>query len=495
MDRRRFLQLSALLTMGGAMSACASLTSRYTPPSALTRPEDYLLLTGGTVIDVIHGRALADHAILIRNGRILALLPPGTPHPSNPDRILDLAGAYVLPGIINAHCHMSLSGAMGFGPGMLLAFTRQLERNAEECVKHGVTTVRDMLAMGRFLEDLQIKISTGEVLGPRIQWSAALDVNDGYTDRMLPFKQKPFWYDVKTPSEGRLAVRQAADHGVNFIKLFQQPRELLMPGKEIPMMDLATIAAVQEEAEKLGKYVALHHTTLDGLRNGLEAGVPSLEHMAADRLIPEKTARQIIDGRHILVPTASVPFSLAYPRAGDPNWGLGFSVRIDQVRPGLMPELLQEFCEPELASSSIKYYHRLCDPASYESRHLFPWPDPTVMNAAANDGAMNATDLYRAGAVFGCGNDGGVPLIFPGAMYLEMRLLQEQGMRPADILRMATINNARLLRMDDVLGSVEPGKLADLVVFNKNPLETMENIKTPALVFLHGRLVWGHPAS
>lgn len=489
MERRQFLKLSGLLAMGTAMGACADLTPRYKRSEPLARQEEFLLLTGCTVINVSHGQAMDGQAILIRNGRILEVFPSEAALPAGVDRTIDLQGAYVLPGIINAHCHMSLSGGMGFGPGMLMAYTRQLERNAEECVKHGVTTVRDMLALGGFLEDLQMKISTGEVLGPRIQWSAALDVNGGYTDRMLPFKKKPFWYDVKTPHEGRLAVRQAADHGANFIKLFQQSRELMMPGGKIPVMNLETIAAVQEEAEKLGKYVAMHHTTLAGLQNGLKAGVPSLEHMATDQRVPENTARRIIDGRHTLVPTASVAFSLAYPRAEDPNWGKGFCIRIDQERRHAMPELIREFCEPELVSSSIKYYQRLCDPKSYESRHLFPWPDPTVMNAAANDGALNTIDLYRAGATFGCGNDGGIPLTFPGAMFMEMRLLQEQGMQPADILRMATINNARLLRMGDVLGSVEPGKLADLAVFEKNPLETVENIRTPALVFLHGRQV------
>ena len=62
MNRRQFLQLSALLAMGSAMGGCADLTSRYRRAEPLTRPEDYLLLTGCTVIDVIHGRTLANHA-------------------------------------------------------------------------------------------------------------------------------------------------------------------------------------------------------------------------------------------------------------------------------------------------------------------------------------------------------------------------------------------------------------------------------------------------
>ncbi len=491
MDRRQFLQLSAALALGTAAGSCARLTPRQTRPEPLTRPEESLLLTHCTVVDVVSGQALPDRAVLIQNHRIQQVFPPEAPRPAGVHRVLDLQGAFLMPGIINAHCHMTLPGGFGFGLGTLLAYTRQLERHAEECVKHGVTTVRDMLAVSDFLADLRQKIGHGEILGPRIHWSAAMDVDDGYTDRMIVyFKEKPFWYKVGTPQQGRRAVQQAVDRGADFIKLFQQPRELVMPGETVPVMDLATTAAIQEEAEKHGKYVALHHTTLDGLNMGLAAGVPSLEHMTTDQGIPEAAARKILDNRHTLVPTASVAFALAYARAGDPNWGKGFSVRIAQERPRYMPDLIEEFCEPELCASTQKYYHRLCDPASFERWHLLPWPDPTVMNAAANDGAVNIRELYRAGAIFGCGNDGGVPLIFPGAMYLEMQLLEEQEIKPADILRMATINNARLLRRESDLGTVEAGKLADLAVFVENPLETMKHLQKPEMVFLDGRLAY-----
>jgi len=489
-DRRQFLQLSALVAAGAATGSCAELTSRYTGPEPPALPQEKLLLAGGSVIDVEHGRKRQGLAVLVQNGRILEVFPPEAVQPTGADRVLDLQGAHVLPGIINAHCHMTLPGGMGFGPGMVLAYRRQLERNAEECVKHGVTTVRDMLAMGDFLDELRGKIGRGEILGPRIHWCCAMDVRDGYTDRMVFFKKKRFWKAVETPEDGRDAVRQAVDQGVDFVKLFQQPRELVMPGEEVPMMSGEILRAIQEEADRNGTYAALHHTTLEGLANGLNAGVPSLEHMTTDRLIPENVARRLVEGGHTLIPTATVAFALSYPVPGDPNWGKGFCVRIEQERPRYMPDLIREFCEPELVPSTLKYYHRLCDPASYESRHLLPWPDPTTMNAAANDGSVNAGDLYRAGATFGCGNDGGVPLIFPGAMYVEMRLLEEQGMKPADILRMATLNNARLLRADRDLGTVERGKLADLAVFRENPLETVRNLERPELVFLQGRLVY-----
>jgi len=489
MDRRQFLQLSAVLAAGAAAGSCANLSPRYTPPEPLTRPGERLLLANASVIDVRRGAVTRGCGVLVQNGRILAVLPPEGGPRADADRRLDLGGAHVVPGLINAHCHMSLPGGMGFGPGMLFSYERQLERNAEECVKHGVTTVRDMLAMGGFLDDLRAKIARGEIQGPRIQWCCALDVRDGYTDRMVLWKKERFWKAAATPEEGREAARQALDQGANFLKLFQQPCELVLPGRPVPVMDEATLRAVREEAERRGSYVAMHHTTLEGLKQGLSAGVRSLEHMTTDAPVPEALVRSLLDGDHTVVPTATVAFALAYPKPGDPNWGKGMTLRIERERPNYMPELIETFCEPELVPSTLRFYRRLCDPAAYGSRHLVPWPDPTVMNAAANGGAFNTDALHAAGVSFGCGNDGGVPLIFPGAVYAEMRLLEEQGMAPADILRMATLNNARLLRMENDLGSVEPGKIADLAVFRENPLETVRHAERPAWVFQEGRLV------
>ena len=490
MNRRQFLQLSALLAAGAATDSCAHLTPRYSRPQKLTLHDERLLLNNASIVDVLQGQLIPDAAILIQGGRILEILKQGQGQTIRPDRELDLGGSYVLPGIINAHCHMCLSGGIGFGPGFLVAYKRQLERTAEECSKHGVTTVRDMLAVSDFLDELKAKIARGEITGPRIISCCGMDIKDSYGDRMTFFRKERFWQEVNNPDEGRRAVTGAVDDGAEFIKLFQQPRELFLPGKELPLMDLETVLAIREEAARHGKIVALHHSTVSGLTKALAAGVTSLEHMSTDTPVPEAEIRRLIDGNHVVVPTATVAFALSYERRGDPNWGKGFSLRIAQERVKVMPGLIREFCEPELVNSTLRFYRKLSDPDSFESWHLVPWPDPSVMNAASNVGSLNTKALYEAGVTFGCGNDGGVPLAFAGAMGVEMVLLEEQGLKTADLLKMATINNARLLQMDHEIGTVEKGKIADLAIFEKNPLATARNTLSAKMVFQAGQLVF-----
>ncbi len=490
LTRREFLTLTAAGVAGATADSCIQLTPRYCKPEPLTRREELLSLSNASVVDVRTATILPQHTLLLRHGKILEVYHPERASIVHPDREIDLAGAYVLPGLINAHCHMTLPGAIGFGVTFLAAYKRQLERNCEQCITRGITTVRDMLAISDFLDELTAKIALGDIVGPRILRCCAMDIRGSYGDKMSLFAKNRYWRLVDTPEQAREHVRAALEQGADCIKLFQQPKELFLPGKQLPVMPTPVIAAIQDEADRYGKMVALHHTTLSGLLKGLEAGVRSFEHMVTDASVPEHAVQSLLYNQCYLVPTASVAFALAYERKGDPHWGKGFTLRIAHERPKVLPDLIRTFCEPELVPSTIRFFEKLSTPRSFESFHLLPWPDPSTMNAAADTGAHNTSALYEAGVMFGVGNDGGVPLIFPGALGLELVLLEEQGLKPPDLLRMATINNAQLLQIDKDLGTVEAGKIADLVVCKDNPLTTMRTLQAPLMVFQSGELVY-----
>jgi len=490
MNRRQFMETSALLAAGCMAASCAELTPRYARPEKLTQSDQPLLLSNARIVDVERGVLRHERRILLEEGRIARLFGQGEPPGTFAGRELDLNGAYVIPGIINAHCHMSLLCGLGANVGILMAWQRQIERNAEECVKHGVTTVRDMLSVSDWAGELKEKIARGEVTGPRILSCCALEVKGGYGDKMTLVHDRRFHKTANDPNQAHEAVRAAVDQGADFIKIFQQRTELVLPGDELPMMDTATIRAIREEAERLGKVVALHHTERAGLLKGLEAGIRDFQHMARDRDLNDEDIRAFVDTGATVVPTASAPFMMAFESRGDPNWGKEGMVEWVKRRDEILPEMLREFCEPELLGSTMKFYRKYSDPDGYEKRHLVPWPDPTPFTAGVTIGTDNAKRLYEAGARFGCGNDGGIPFAFPGAMGLEMELIETLGAGPAEILRMATSNNARLLRMEDEIGAIREGMVADLVILENNPLETITNAARPLMVFTDGRLAY-----
>jgi imidazolonepropionase-like amidohydrolase len=446
-------------------------------------------LTNASIIDVSDGTVMDRTCIIVAGGKIAELLIKEQAVGVGADRTMDLAGAFLTPGLINAHCHMTLPGAISTRAGLLAAYRRQIERGATECVRHGVTTVRDMMAFAAPMRSLKRKIARGGFVAPRIVNCCALDVRKGYTRMTAMLSDDEFWQPADYPLEAREAIQDAHARGASFIKLFQQTRQLTYPGRKLKVMDERTIRAPCEEAGKLGMPIAMHHTGAEGLERGLAGPVTSLEHMAHDRMLSDDEAAAA-KGR-FFVPTASVAFCLAYESADDPNWGRDPLPRMAEERKRIFPDLIREFSEPELVDGTLDLFNKLSNPAYFETKRMIPVPRVKAMTAAATTGRENMMKLRSAGAQFGCGNDGGVPLIFPGALAVEMTLMQESGFSPAEVLRAATLTNAKILGMDDKIGSIAAGKIADLAVFAKNPLEDARNANHPLLVLQNGVVTSG----
>jgi imidazolonepropionase-like amidohydrolase len=493
LNRREFLIYSALASgasAAGTLTACASLSERMVRPKRLVRPEERLLLKNALIVDVVQGTVMKASNLLIRNGKIEKLATEQEVKTISDAYQLDLGGAYLMPGLINAHCHMTYPGGVGSGFGLLAALERQSERHAEECIKHGVTTVRDMISFYDRTGELKEKINKSEVIGPRIVSSCAMDVEDSYGDQMVFKGEKRYWQEVDNPKRAKDAVKEAFDLGADFIKIFQQPKELVLPGSDLELMNLETIRAVCDEANRVGKTVAMHHSDAAGLNKGLEGGVHSFEHVVRNRLLNDDDIDLMLKSKAVMIPTISSPFALSFESRGDPCWRKGLLPRFVTFRDKIMFKIFEEFCEPELAESSKVLYNEYSDPQSYEEWHLLPWPAPKNFTAGVVIGGENIISLYKAGMPFGCGNDGGIPFVFPGALALEMILLEKLGLATKDIIRMATYNNAKILELDRLIGTIEEGKLADLVVFEENPLESAKNAFYPLMVFKGGQLVF-----
>ena len=106
------------------------------------------------------------------------------------------------------------------------------------------------------------------------------------------------------------------------------------------------------------------------------------------------------------------------------------------------------------------------------------------------NGFVNLKKMNQAGILIGCGIDAGMPFNYFGGNYREYEIFQRVGFSNIEILRCATINNAKILRMEDKIGSLETGKYADMVALEKNPLEDIRALRKPQMVFKQGDLMF-----
>jgi imidazolonepropionase-like amidohydrolase len=384
---------------------------------------------------------------------------------------------------------MTMPGVAAASLSLVKNAGRQIDRNCVDCILHGVTTVRDQMGRQPSLLGRQQRIARGELMGPRILRGIAVDVPHGYmTSYGIVMKDGGIL--AGNVAEARDAVAKAVDFGADHIKVAMQYTSLFQGEKPIPLMTDEMFAAVVEKAASLGKTVAVHHTSIEGFRRALKAGIQSFEHMPSDLPLTDQDIRQFIDKRRAVVPTGSVAWALAFPLSGDENFNNPFVQKIWKDKQARITSVITEYAIPSIAKVGAKTYKTYASPGYFDRKHRMITPSARMFNAAGAIGGANMMKMYSAGCRLGCGNDGGIPFVWPGSLPLEMFLNQEAGMKPGDVLRSATAINAEIIGMEKSLGTLDPGKIADLVILDANPLETMENMGKLAAVLQAGRLVF-----
>ncbi len=265
LSRREFLTaasgLTALLASRKAMAA-----SRTTGPYAVAGT----IITGG-------GSALTDHAVLIRNGRIEAIVPRKTVADR---KIIALPNATILPGIINCHVHRIHSH----------------NERRERYLEHGVTSIGDaaspLSALPALTNSPSGTTASAACAGPM------LCPPGGYP---LPVHSADHGLVVNSPKHGRERVRQLANSGATMVKLAFEPGPYTTPW---PLFDLPTAAAICDEARRRGMTIRCHVEDLGGLESALDAGVHTIEHVP-HRWIHNGTMRPVLrkeDGGQIPIP-------------------------------------------------------------------------------------------------------------------------------------------------------------------------------------------------
>ncbi len=492
--------------LAGAAGAGYLAAKVHSVLSGLSEPKDpfawkpdrgrTVLLKGANVVDVRRGQVLKERGLVFSDGQITDVVATRDLEKVTADRTFDCRGRFIVPGLINCHAHALMPGVGLAGLPVILSMKRQAVRNMEEAAIHGVTTVRDASGIAGVLDMIAEGIERLEILGPRVVGCGpSLKPRGGYPEftRKLPGFIAEKWGDaslyVSSPESGREAVRRAVGQGARFIKLFLDDRSLFYGNAPLPVIDDESMKAILEEAHRLGRRVAAHQTQLEGFRRAVRLGIDDFEHLPVDGDLTGSDVKSFMKGDHHVTPTASVSMNLGVAREDHPLRGDEMVEAMRSERERVVREVQPVFAEDAVIRSNARLTAMYYSGKAAEGMRARTMSDPELMLESFGKRNPNVRVMYEAGATICCGNDGGTPLCWPGTLAVEMRVLDYLGMPAIDILRGATINASSLLDMEGELGTLEPGKLADLVVLSADPTKDIRNVEHVEAVFRSGVLL------
>jgi imidazolonepropionase-like amidohydrolase len=397
----------------------------------------------GGLVDVEAGERLGAHTVVIAEGRISELRSGHPDWPADAKRI-DLSALTCLPGLMDMHTHLTNQlGPKSYIEDFTLNAADVALRGAEyarKTIEAGFTTVRDVGDAFNASIALRDAIDAGRIPGPRIFTSAkSLATTGGHADPTNGWR-----YDLAGdpgPREGvlngvaeaRAAVRQRYKDGADLIKITATGGVLSVAASgDNAQFRMDELEAVIETAADYGMHVAAHTHGAEGMRRAVEAGIDSIEH---GTYMTDEIMALMIEKGTWYVPTIS---------AG-------------------------------------KFVAEKADVEGY-----FP---PVVAKKARRIGPIIQETFSRAHAA-------GVPVAFGtdcgvcphGTNAKEFGYMVEAGMSPADALRAATVNAAKLLRREDELGRLQPGYAADLVAVDGNPLDDVTILEDVRFVMRDGQV-------
>jgi imidazolonepropionase-like amidohydrolase len=422
-------------------------------------PNRDLVLTHVTLIDVAARAPRLDQQIVIANGRIVSSGPSAGVKAHKDAQTVDAHGKFVVPGLWDMHVHIAgLNADPSWSKQIILPVL----------LANGITGVRDM---GGDLDVLAWKhdIESGSLLGPHIVASGPFLIASG--------KKSPEQLPVANAEEARAAVRDLKRRGADFIKIIS------LPSKEV-------FFAVADEAKKQNIFFVGHLPFQVNAAEASNAGMRSIEHLLYSAFSLSFSSQED-NLRQRLIAAEQKGDSVAWEHIAHEADATYSSEKANSVLQALKKN--GTWVTPTLASIDITSHPeqwKLDDPAlefvppalakqwrdSFEDsrmRERAAW----LARQAANDWKLTG-ELHRAGIPLLVGSDSLDPFVFPGpSLHRELAELVTAGLTPGEALQAATQGAARFLGQEPDFGTVENGKIADLVLLDANPLEDITNTR------------------
>jgi imidazolonepropionase-like amidohydrolase len=303
------------------------------------------------------------------------------------------------------------------------------------------------------------------------------------------------------PDASERAVRDTVDRAIDernadLIKIYEQ-RAAKVNFKPAPLMTEKQLAAIADQARKRSVPVTAHHVSLESFRRIVSIGLTSLAHLPIDGPMTDQDLDLLAKSGCPVEPTMSAAYDMCWNLPGTPEQHHKALARLAEFRDRTIEPLAREYWLEELQPSVIGGIERM---RKGKTRLMIFFDLSAAMRfhvGYISVGGENLRKIKDRSIPIGCGNDGGVPPCVTSMVGHELQMLDHVlnlddtiRFNPADAVRTATLDSARAIAMADKLGSVEVGKLADLAVFDRNPLDDPTCLGSPAAaVFKQGRRV------
>ena len=424
-----------------------------------------------------------NQSVVIAEDRIVAVENASSYRKPAGATVLDGSGKYLVPGFIDTHVHVALGPVKGrFENGFpVLSVEPSAELTTvtmEMLLEYGVTTARDPGGVAAMTVGARDRQAAGELQGPRLQVAGDLIDLSRFENLVAT---------VENGEDVEAEIERQSEIGVDWIKLYTS----LSPD----LVEVAIAAAHQHDLKVTGHLDATTWT------EAAEAGIDSLVHIipGSERLLPA-AARDAYARERMLSLFMLRWFELADYDSPEIRRMINALVENDV---SLDPTLVLFHA---MSQGDNDRYRRNPALSSMPEEMVMNWSTLFNFNIGWSQEEFEAARrawplvleftklLHDQGVMLTAGTDANNPWVVPGdSFHTELSLLSSAGIAELDIMTIATLNGARLLGLEDEIGTVEAGKKADLVLLNANPLDRIENTRSIEWVMQSGTIIRSEP--